>query len=135
MGYERGKSPVFLNPNPSFIIIVLFKWDKTQSSQAVKFESSGSVTQLPTQASGLNSPVVIDNYEDEYENEFLRPVTVTVSDGNTFKTVVGDQPMTPGGRYFFELRVNAGYLIKIGICRKAELDVDKVSVLIGAIRK
>jgi hypothetical protein len=28
--------------------------------------------------------------EEEFINEFHRPMTVTVSDGNTFKTVIGD---------------------------------------------
>ena len=58
-------------------------------------------------------------------NEYMRPVTVTVSDGNTFKTVIGDTAMTPGGRYYFEVQVNSGYLIKIGICRKS-VDCEKV---------
>ena len=44
-------------------------------------------------------------------------MTVTVSDGNAFKSVIGDQTMTPGGRYFFEVQIKAGYLIKIGVCR------------------
>ena len=55
-------------------------------------------------------------------------MTVTVSDGNSFKTVIADQPMTPGGRYFYELRVKSGYLIKIGICRRT-VDVETVSHL------
>ena len=61
-------------------------------------------------------------------NEYMRPVTVTVSDGNAFKTVIGDDAMTPGGRYFFEVQINAGYLIKIGICRNS-VDSEQVSVL------
>ena len=56
----------------------------------------------------------------------MRPVTVTVSDGNAFKSVVGDLPMTPGGRYFFEVQINSGYLLKIGICRKT-IDSEMVS--------
>ena len=59
----------------------------------------------------------------------MRPVTVTVSDGNSFKTVLGDQAMTPGGRYFFELKIKKGYLLKVGICRKNSIDVDKVSLI------
>lgn len=62
--------------------------------------------------------------EEEFINEYMRPVTVTVSDGNAFKTVIGDQPMTPGGRYFFEVRVNAGQLIKIGVCRNTFSNVN-----------
>lgn len=70
-----------------------------------------------------------DYEEEEFINEYTRPVTVTVSDGNSFKTVLGDQPMTPGGRYYFQLRVNAGYLIKIGVYRNSNtsVDVNKVS--------
>ena len=65
--------------------------------------------------------------DEEFTNEYMRPVTVTVSDGNAFKTVIGDEAMTPGGRYFFEVQINAGYLIKIGICRKS-VDSEQVSV-------
>jgi hypothetical protein len=31
-----------------------------------------------------------EEQEEEFINEYMRPVTVTVSDGNTFKTVIGD---------------------------------------------
>ena len=63
--------------------------------------------------------------EEEFINEYARSITVTVSDGNAFKSVVGDQPMTPGGRYFFEVQIKTGYLIKIGVCRRS-IDPDKV---------
>ena len=66
--------------------------------------------------------------EQEFINEYARPVTVTVSDGNAFKSVVGDQPMTPGGRYFFEVAIKSGCLIKIGVCRRS-IDPEKVSQL------
>ena len=58
-------------------------------------------------------------------NENLRPVTVVVSDGNSFKTVIGNEPMTPGGRYFFEVKLTAGFMTKIGICR-GQIDTNKV---------
>lgn len=113
----------------------------------MEFKSSGSVTQLPypssPQASAELEFELSEEYsnvarqceeEEEFINEYLRPVTVTVSDGNAFKTVLGGQPMTPGGRYFFEVRVNAGQLMKIGICRKTFGNVEKVSVvLMGAV--
>ena len=51
---------------------------------------------------------------------------MTVSDGNSFKSVVGDQPMTPGGRYFFEVQIKTGFLVKIGVCR-GSIDPEKVS--------
>lgn len=85
-----------------------------------------SVKDIVLQESQLESDWPRNDLEDEeFINEYMRPVTVTVSDGNAFKTVIGDQPMTPGGRYFFEMRVNSGYLLKIGVCRKT-INVDKV---------
>ena len=69
---------------------------------------------------------MVDSDTEEFINEFARPCTVTVSDGNTFKTVIGDAAMTPGGRYFFEVQINSGYLLKIGICRKT-IDSEMVS--------
>ena len=127
LGYERGKYHDVGFIHGSVLTIVRFNWDETQSSQAVNFESEK--VQLPA----FNAVSTHDPLDQEYANDFLRPITVTVSDGTTFKTVVGDQPMTPGGRYFFELKVKAGYLMKVGICRKADIDVEKVSAdfLIG----
>ena len=55
---------------------------------------------------------------EEFINEYLRPVTVTVSDGNAFKSVISNKPMTPGGRYYFEVAIKSGNLIKIGVCRR-----------------
>ena len=31
-----------------------------------------------------------DTSDEDFVNEYLRPVLVTVSDGNSFKTVIGD---------------------------------------------
>lgn len=44
-----------------------------------------------------------EDEEEEFVNEYARPTTVTVNDGKAFKSVVADQPMTPGGRYFFQI--------------------------------
>ena len=105
------------------------------SSSAVNFETSNSdsVTSSAsldvTKHSDHSEASTVKNThqdEEEFINEYLRPVTVVVSDGNTFKTVIGDQPMTPGGRYFFEVQVNSGFLLKIGICRK-DIDPNCVS--------
>ena len=71
---------------------------------------------------------MVDSDTEEFINEFARPCTVTVSDGNTFKTVIGDAAMTPGGRYFFEVQIKSGNLIKIGVCRRT-IDPEKVSNL------
>ena len=60
---------------------------------------------------------VCETSEEEFINENLRPVTVTVSDDSGFKTVIGDAPMTPGGRYYYEVKLHSGDLIKIGVCR------------------
>ena len=54
---------------------------------------------------------------EEFTNEYLRPITVTVASGPGFKSVVADQTMTPGGRYFFEIQINSGFHHKIGIYR------------------
>ena len=67
-----------------------------------------------------------DLEEEEYINENLRPVTVVVSDGNSFKTVIGDSSMTPGGRYYYEVKLTEGVMTKIGICRN-QIDTSKVS--------
>lgn len=82
----------------------LFHWDKETSSQRVEFKDNlqGVTSSSPALAS---ESILRDesDVEEEFINEYARPVTVTVSDGNTFKTVIGDQAMTPGGRYYFEV--------------------------------
>ena len=96
----------------------------TQLPVATQSEQLSGSEQASWQDSALYSSENSDYEEEEFINEYTRPVTVTVSDGNSFKTVLGDQPMTPGGRYYFQLRVNAGYLIKIGVCRNSNTSVD-----------
>lgn len=39
------------------------------------------------------------------------------TEGNGFKTTVGTEIFTEGGRYYFEIFINKGQLIKIGVCR------------------
>ena len=39
------------------------------------------------------------------------------SEGNGFKTTMGTEIFSEGGRYYFEIFINKGQLIKIGICR------------------
>ena len=78
-------------------------------------------------ACGTRATDVEEDSEEEFINEYTRPVTVTVSDGHTFKTVIGNQPMTAGGRYFYEIKVNSGTLIKIGVCR-SQVDTEQVGI-------
>ena len=114
----------------------MFRWDQDSSSQRVEFKdnlqkvtSSSTLPAASLYGSSIDSDHSFsDDVDEEFMNEYMRPVTVTVSDGNAFKTVIGDDAMTPGGRYFFEVQINAGYLIKIGICRNS-VDSEQVSVL------
>ena len=94
------------------MMIAFFKWNREQSSKHVKF-----LEQL-TEKSTDELDDVDTSFEEEFVNEYLVPSRVTVQKGLSFKTVIGNQPMTPGGRYFFEIRVTSGYLIKIGVCKK-----------------
>ena len=78
----------------------------------------------------LNSDASIDDVDNdssfEFINEYLLPHTVSVKSGKNFKSVIGDQPMASGGRYFFEILVNRGYLMKVGVSRR-KLDPEAVS--------
>ena len=37
--------------------------------------------------------------------------------GSGFKTVLGNEIFSEGGRYYFEIFINKGHLLKIGVCR------------------
>ena len=39
------------------------------------------------------------------------------NDGNGFKTTIGTEVFTEGGRYYFEIFINKGQLVKIGVSR------------------
>ena len=39
----------------------------------------------------------------------------------SFKTTYGQQPLLPGGRYFFQIRLIFGSNFKIGICKNKKL--------------
>lgn len=41
----------------------------------------------------------------------------TSKDGSGFKTTLGTQIFTEGSRYYFEIFINKGQLLKIGVCR------------------
>lgn len=41
-----------------------------------------------------------------------------VKDGTGFKTVLGDTAMEQGGRYYFQVLIKHGSLVKIGVSRK-----------------
>ena len=117
--------------------VEFFKWDEKLSSSAVKFEDQGVTSSSDPVASDTETEVNHDTFhsqndsdDEEYISEYMRPpVTVTVSDGNAFKTVIGDQSMTPGGRYYFEIKINSGYLLKIGVCKR-DVDTSKVSEVV-----
>ena len=76
----------------------------------------------------------MDNFEHldqqhlpyELLNEYLRPCQIRVTEAGYFKTVFANEPMQAGGRYFFQLKINSGFLIKIGVTRK-QIDSEKVS--------
>jgi len=44
-------------------------------------------------------------------------LTVTVNEGSGFKTTLGNVAFTPGNKYYFEIFVSKGSLIKIGVSR------------------
>jgi hypothetical protein len=52
---------------------------------------------------------------DNWHSESLTRVRVT--NGNGFKTVVGDVMLNSGGKYYFVVRIIRGTLIKIGISK------------------
>ena len=68
------------------------------------------------------------DYDSSYEfvNEYLLPHKVSIKQGKNFKTVIGDQPMRAGGKYFFQILVNKGYLFKVGVCRR-QINPEEVS--------
>ena len=43
---------------------------------------------------------------------------VKVLQAGGFKTAIGDQPMLRGGKYYFEISLLKGDLLKIGICKQ-----------------
>jgi hypothetical protein len=57
------------------------------------------------------------------DNENL---TCTVKEGSGFKTTLGTEVFQAGGRYYFELFINKGQLIKIGVCR-LDINLEEVS--------
>lgn len=65
-----------------------------------------------------SSKLVLDN-----EN-----LTCKVREGSGFKTTLGTEVFEAGGRYYFELFINKGHLIKIGVCR---LDINLEEVTDG----
>lgn len=45
--------------------------------------------------------------------------------GSGFKTTIGSEIFTAGGRYYFELFINKGQLIKIGVCRPSPVNLEE----------
>ena len=92
--------------------VVFFKWDRTKGSKDVEYHDS-------MQANTDDSIDDVDcDSSYEFVNEYLLPHKVSIKQGKNFKTVIGDQPMRAGGKYFFQILVNQGYLFKVGVCRR-----------------
>lgn len=47
------------------------------------------------------------------------------TEGNGFKTTMGTEIFTEGGRYYFEIFINKGQLIKIGVCRPSITNLEE----------
>ncbi|CAD8081887.1 unnamed protein product [Paramecium sonneborni] len=54
---------------------------------------------------------------------------VIATDGSGFKSAIGDQEFTPGYKYYYEIKILKGSLIKIGVCTKNGLFQDVNSML------
>lgn len=52
-------------------------------------------------------------------------LTCTSIEGSGFKTTVGTEKFYAGGRYYFELFLNKGQLVKIGVCRPTPLNLEE----------
>ncbi|CAD8080475.1 unnamed protein product [Paramecium sonneborni] len=50
---------------------------------------------------------------------------VIATDGSGFKSAIGDQEFTPGYKYYYEIKILKGSLIKIGVCTKNGLFQDQ----------
>jgi len=52
------------------------------------------------------------------------PTTITVNNPSGFKTVLGDTPMLEGQNYFFQVKVEKGGFVKLGVStRDTPLDM------------
>ena len=89
-----------------FSDLVYFEWNLSVSSKSMSFEKS------------LTSNVGSGFDRDSWRSESLTRVRIT--NGTGFKTVVGNAVFTPGGKYYFVVRILKGSLIKIGITRSQE---------------
>lgn len=49
----------------------------------------------------------------------------TSKEGSGFKTTIGTEIFVAGGKYYFELFINKGQLIKIGVCRPTPLNLEE----------
>ena len=55
---------------------------------------------------------------ESWRSESLTRVKIT--NGTGFKSIVGNAVFSPGGKYYFVVRILRGSLIKIGITRRQE---------------
>jgi hypothetical protein len=49
----------------------------------------------------------------------------TSKEGSGFKTTIGTEFFTAGGKYYFEIFINKGQLMKIGVCRPSPLNLEE----------
>lgn len=49
----------------------------------------------------------------------------TSKEGSGFKTTIGTEIFVEGGRYYFEIFINKGQLVKIGVCRPTPLNLEE----------
>ena len=105
---------------------MFFKWDRQQGSKDVQYHDPRPLD------SDASIGDVNDDSSFEFVNEYLLPHRVSVKSGKNFKSVIGDQPMPSGGKYFFEILANKGYLMKVGVSRR-KLDPEAVSFICDII--
>ena len=97
--------------------VVWFNWDKAKSSN--KFCIEGASKQDYSAASIIESS---DSDSSDSSIDYCEPygvqrpsTTARVVDGSGFKTVIGNPKLPKGGRYFFQVQIVKGILIKIGV--------------------
>lgn len=82
--------------------IVFFGWDANESSKKIEFAE-------PVSERGQSL------------------TSVKVRDGSGFKTVLGDALLPAGGKYFYQVQIKQGSLIKIGFAADLTVNPDQVT--------
>lgn len=86
--------------------IVHFGWNKSQSSTKVDLAPDSIYSDSSTE--------------------------IIVRDGKGFKSVFGDIELQSGGKYFYQVKLVQGSLMKIGICRNF-VNAEQVSFFLNQI--